>query len=217
LIFIIFLSACKTSSFFITPNEVKKEKVVLVFRDQTKKTGNITVLHESYNSIHVYYNDNILFSPEGKDSTGSISLNDVAGYWYNSDYYALKYLDIQINNSYRLLFAKRLTTDSSKIQLYELYESGEGNETGQARYSYFVSLPGYGEQEATNVKSSKFVPFFEQKMSMIVSDCPALAKKIQTKTIGYFIPMGTFNGRTHPDVMMKIIDEYNHCDIKPGS
>jgi hypothetical protein len=208
---LLFLAGCKEPSAFITANEVHKEKVILVLKDQTKVPGKIDILHENYTSLNYTYNDNIQFTPEGTDSVENISLYQIAGYWHGSDYYALKKLDIQLTDTYRLLFVKRLTGDSSRIQLFELYESGRGNSSGQSQYSYYLVLPSYGPLETVNTRSSAIVPMFEQKMSMIVADCPSLAKKIQTKQAGYFIPMAAFNRRTHPDVMMRIINEYNNC------
>jgi hypothetical protein len=209
---LIFLTGCKSPSAFLTPNEVHKEKVVLLLRDQSKVTGEINIFHENYNSVHVTYDEFIQFTPEGKDSSENISLYNIAGYWYGSNYYALKRLDVQMTNVYRLLFAKRLTGENSKIQLYELYESGRGNYTGETQYSYFLSLPSYGPLEAVNTRSSTIIPFFDHKMSLIVSDCPTLARKILARDNGYFIPMASFNIKKHPDVLLRIINEYNNCN-----
>ncbi len=48
-------------------------------------------------------------------------------------------------------------------------------------------------------------------MSLLVEDCPSLAQKILAKDKGYFIPGASFNIKKHPDVLMRIIDEYNKC------
>jgi hypothetical protein len=209
---LILFSGCKLTSAFLSPNEVHKEKVILLFRDQSKLAGEINILHENYNSEYVTYNEFIQFTPDGKDSSENISLYNIAGYWFESDFYALKNVDIQMTNVYRLLFVKRLTSDKSKIQLYELYESGISNNTGETRYSYYLSLPSYGPLETVNTRSNMLIPYFDHKMSLIVSDCPILAQKILAKENGYFIPMASFNLKTHPDVLLRIINEYNKCN-----
>jgi hypothetical protein len=71
-IFTLFLFSCKTPSEFLTPNEVHSEKVDLVFRDKTKVTGVINILHEYSNSPHLTYGQYIQFDPVGKDSFNMI-------------------------------------------------------------------------------------------------------------------------------------------------
>src|ERR1700722_12010498 len=121
-IFTFFLFSCKSPSQFLTPNDVNREKVDLVFRDQTKVTGVINILHEYSNSSHLTYSRYLQFDPVGKDSFKTIDINEISGYWFDSTYYALKKVDIHMNGIYRLLFLKRLTDEDSRIQLYELYE-----------------------------------------------------------------------------------------------
>ena len=95
--------------------------------------------------------------------------------------------------------------------MYELYESGIGNATGEIRYSYFISLPSFSEYKTINTRSNQLIPFFDEKMGVIVSDCPLLARKIRNRERGYFIPEMSFNTFKHREVMTKIIDEYNLC------
>jgi hypothetical protein len=211
-VFSIFLFSCKSPSEFVTSNEVHWEKVNLVFRDQAKVTGKINILHENTSSLNSSYNNYIQFIPEGKDSTESVDLNKISGYWFESNYYALKKLDIHMNGIYQLLFVKRLTGENSRFQLYELYESGRSNGGVDIEYIYFLSYPSCGPLDAINTRSSLLLPSFEQKMSLLVADCPSLAQKIEEKEKGYFIPLTSFNIKKHPDVLLRIIDEYNKCN-----
>ena len=210
-IVIFFLFGCKSPSEFLTANEVHKEKVDLVLRNQTKITGVIDIQHENSNSQHVSYNQYIEFNPEGRDTSERIDINEIAGYWFDSTYYALKKLDVYMNGVYRLLFVKRLTDENSRIHLYELYESGNANDVGNFEYSYFLSYPSCGPLDAINTRSHLLMPSFEQKMSVLVEDCPDLAQKILAKDKGYFIPVTSFNIKKHPEVLMRIINEYNKC------
>ena len=208
----IFLYGCKSPSEFLTANEVHQEKVDLVFQDHTKVTGQIDIEHENSNSLNVTYNKYIQFTPEGKASVENIDIYKISGYWYHSTFYALKKLDIHMNGMYKLLFVKRLTGENSKIHLYELYESGSANNGGEVEYSYYLSYPSCGPLDAINTRSSILIPAFEQKMSLLVADCPVLAQKILAKDNGYFIPFTSFNIKKHPDVLLRIIDEYNKCN-----
>ena len=116
-----------------------------------------------------------------------------------------------MNNIIRLLFVRRLTPEKSKIQLYELYESGNGNPTGETRYTYYLSLPGYSPLTTINAQSSDVVPYFDEKVSKMVADCPALANKIRNREKGYFLPAVTFDAKRPGEVLLKIIKEYDQC------
>ena len=212
LICLIFLTACKATGGFITPNEIHGEKVTLLLNDQSKLNGTLSVEHENSNSLHVTYNEYFDFIPEGKDSTQRMSMYNMQGYWYKTDFYAVKKVDIQMNGTFRLLFVKRLTGEHSKMDLYELYESGRGNYSGNDQYSYYISIPGCGPYDAINTRSSVLVPSFGTKMSLLVEDCPALAQKVLAHDKGYFIPLTSFNAHKYPEVLLRIISEYNQCN-----
>ena len=210
-IFLIFLSACKPSGFMVSPNEVRDAKVVLYLWDKTKMTGNINIDLENGSGLHVEFKPYIEFMPEGKTNWEKIKITDIEGYSSGMDYFAVKNLDVDLNNTHFMLFVKRMTPENSKIQLYELYESGKGNSTGDAGYTYYLSFPGYAPRQTMNAKSNQLVPNFELKMSNLVEDCPSLAKKIRTKEKDYYLPMNTFNRKKTPEVLMRIINEYDSC------
>ena len=165
------------------------------------------------NGIHTYvlYRPFVDIIPEGKTENKRIPLSEITGYRLGPSFYDLKIVDIRMNGVNRLLFVKRLTPADSKLHLYELHESGKNNETGESLYSYYLSLPGFGSLQTINTHATGVIPGFEDKMSAIVSDCPALAQKIKEKAKGYYIPFVSFDGRKHPTVLLKIISEYNNC------
>ncbi len=211
-LFILLLATgCKEPTYLNSSNELSKEKVILYLRDQSRIPGTLTLSLENFYNLNVDSKTSIRFRPEGDSAEENINLNVVEGYSIGPDFYALKKLDLFLNNTFYLLFVKRLTAESSKIQLYELYESGRGNNTGEIKYSYYLSLPSYGTLETMNTRSSGLVPSFDEKMSEIVYDCPALSQKIQAKAKGYFLPLTSFNIKKHPEVLLKIINEYNNC------
>ena len=62
--------------------------------------------------------DVVKFIPEGDTVGMKLNIQDVIGYSMDKDYYALKRIDLYINEQYHLLFVKRLTGENSRIQLY---------------------------------------------------------------------------------------------------
>src|SRR5882724_1105243 len=189
LILILFLFSCVPSqSYFKTPNNVHNIKVVLHLLNKPDMAGIITVPWENNFDKDQHYTDAVKFLPEGENVEVNLNIKDVLGYTLGKDYYALKKIDLFINDQYHLLFVKRLTSENSRIQLYELYETGLGNDMSEIRYSYFISLPKFGQFETLNTSSKRLIPDFDLKMSALVSDCPALAEKIRNRENGYFVP-----------------------------
>lgn len=211
--FLIFLSGCKTTGFFVSPNDVHKEKVLLYLRNQEKISGVINISMEYGSGLHADFSPILEIMPEGKTTWQKLDMNDITAYSIGSNYYPVKRVDVDMNGALDLLFVKRLTAENSRIQLYELYQSGKANYTGEATTSYYLSFPGFGPLETLNAKSSRLVPNFEFKMSSMVEDCPALEKKIRKKEKGYFLALGTFNIKTTPTVLMTIIREYDSCNL----
>lgn len=209
--FLFFLAACSPQSYFKSPNNVSKKKVTLYLRNEQPVTGILTIpFEENFNRPPTNV-QTLKFIPEGKAGEENIDIHDITGYSLDKNYYALKNLYLLSTNSNHWLFVKRLTGEDSRIQLYELYETGRGNHTGESVYTYFISLPTYGPYETLNTHSVKLIPDFNQKMSELVSDCPSLAEKIRDRQNGYFIPLVSFNTFKHKEVMMKIVNEYNSC------
>ena len=60
------------------------------------------------------------------------------------------------------------------------------------------------------LSSSKFTPNFDEKMSLLLADCPTLAHKITEKQEGYYYRQVSFTER-RADVLLNIISEYNKC------
>lgn len=205
------LGSCTAQSYFKSPNDVCKKKAVLYLRNKPEVAGSLTIpFEENFNRPPANV-QTLKFIPEGGTQEDNIEVKEVIGYSIGKDYYALKNLFLFTDNRYHLLFAKRMTSEDSKMQLYELYESGKGNVTGETQYSYFISLSTFNQNETLNTHSIRLIPDFDQKMSELVSDCPSLAQKIRNKENGYFIPFFTFKTFKHKEVMSKIVNEYNNC------
>ena len=127
-LFILLLATgCKEPTYFISSNELSKEKVILYLRDQSRIPGTLTLSLEKTCNLNVDSKTSIRFRPEGDGAERKISIlmwsKDIQS---GPDFYALKKLDLFLNHAFYLLFVKRLTAESSKIQLYELYMNPEG-------------------------------------------------------------------------------------------
>jgi hypothetical protein len=211
LFILILLAACKPGGYIVSPNEVRKEKAILYLRNGEKINGEINIELESNSAQHTEFKPLVEILPEGKTVWQKINIVDIAAYSTDKDYYPAKNLDVDLNGTHFLMFVKRLTAEKSKIQLYELYESGRGTYTGEPKYSYFLSFPGYAPYQTINARSSQLIPGFDFKMSSMVEDCPILAKKIRSRQKDYFLSMTTFNRKMTPEVLMRIINEYDSC------
>src|SRR5215212_6023014 len=189
--------------YFNTPNDLKNGKSV---------DGKIIINKSSFLSspVKVY--------TEGDKKPMQFPLMDVKGYEIRNDYYALKEIRGGISIGHRYSFMKRLTAENSRIQLYENTEkvttnSGYNNNISTTSYEteYFMQLPGEEGDAVWSLSSNKFVPNFDEKMSKMVSDCPALSKKIANKEEGYFYRQVTMFKEKRADVLLNIIEEYNRC------
>jgi hypothetical protein len=211
--FFIILSGCKSEGYLVSPNDVHKAKVILYTKSQGQISGYIDISMEYGSGQHPNFSPVLEIMPEGKTAWQKLNINDITAYSLGSDYYPVKMVDVEMNGPPYQCFVKRLTAENSKIQLYELYQSGKANYTGDPTTSYYLSFPGYGPQQTINAKGSQLVPNFDLKMSSMVEDCPALAKKIRKMEKGYFLNMATFNIKTTPSVLMRIINEYDSCNL----
>ena len=196
---------CKPVAYFNTPNDIFRKDCTVYMLDGIEKNGKITIMfetgHDADRSISLM-NDN---------HEEKISMESIKSYKINEDYYFPKIIDLEFNGSDRLLFVKRLTQEKSRIQMYELHQQKKQTADGEDHFFYFISLPMQGRLETWNVGGQHFSPHFEEKMSDLVEDCPALSNKIQQKEKGYFLAQLTSSNFKRVEVLKRIIDEYNDC------
>jgi hypothetical protein len=201
------LAGCKTNSYFKTSNDVLRKNGTVYFFNGKEKTGLITIQFETTTEKSNY----IELLTDGETAAEKIDAKTVKGYSINGDYFVPKKVDLYYTGTYNLLFVKRLTPEKSKIQLYELHQLYKSNVTGEELYFYFISLPEHDIYDTWNTYSNNLVPYFDLKMGKIVEDCPELAKKIKSKSKGYFLSQINFNTSKKVAVLKKIIEEYNLC------
>lgn len=205
LILVVFLTGCKTFSYFGTANDVSQIEGTLYLLNGEEKNGLLTVQFEM--GIQV---DRFIHVKNG-DQEEKYLIDSVKCYKIKSNIYFPKKIIPESDGIERILFVKQLSKENSKIVLYEFYKNQAHTDDGKDFYMYFISVPGLARLETWNLGSKNLVPNFDIKMSTIVADCPSLSNKIKTKVKGYFLPQFTLTTQSRIKVLTKIIDEYNNC------
>jgi hypothetical protein len=210
-LFLMALSSCKSMAYFDTPNDLKNMPATLYLTNGRSYQGKLAVHTSNYsaNAVKIYL--------EGDKKPMNFPIMEVKGYDFRNDYYELKEVRGGLRLGKEYSFMKRLTKDGSRIHLYENTQkvtTSSGPNTGSyTRYEtqYFLQLPNEQGDAVWPLSSSKFVPNFDEKMSKLVADCPALAAKIANKESGYFYAQVSMFKEKRANVLMQIIDEYNQC------
>ena len=181
--------------------------------------GQITLNLEVYRPSRL----EITVTPAGSKESQKVAISDIKGINIRGDYYEPKLIDMGgFGNNDEFRFVKRLTKEGSRIHLYELLEqrtrettSRNGRSTGSYttnEHTYYITTPAHTRQMAAwNLEGRRLTPDFEDKMSEIVKDCPALAEKIKRKEKGYFYAQISLIDSKRIETMFTIIDEYNRC------
>ncbi|HUC79968.1 MAG TPA: hypothetical protein VMR70_03595 [Flavisolibacter sp.] len=206
-----FLSSCGSVSSFESPNSLRNMNGTLFLRNGKSIDGKLVV------QVGNMFSSDVKIYEEGDKKPMNFSVKEVAGYRIHNDHYFLKEKKSGLGR--RQSFMRRITPADSRIHLYEEQEKvsetskANGVTNSRTRYEkeYYLQLPNEPTDDVYSLGSSRFVPNFDEKMSRIVSDCPALAQKISSKADGYFYAqIGLFKEK-RVNVLMTIIEEYNRC------
>ena len=166
---------------------------------------------------------NVKIYLDGEKKAQRYKFPEVKGYSVRNEYYELKEVKdgVAFNRAYRFHFMKRLTPANSKIHLFEYLDkqtsySGYGGYRRNNSYTsleknYYIQLPYEKNDGVWDIGLSKLVPNFDEKMSKIVDDCPALSQKITNKEKGYFYSQMGGGDEKRVDLLWNIINEYNQC------
>lgn len=205
------LIGCKASSYLESPNSLRNITGTLYLTNGKTVNGKLII-----------NTDNILGTPikvyaKGEKEAMKFGIYDVKGYEMRGSYYALKEIRQGINLGRNYSFMKRLTKEDSRIHLYENEERTSSNNPDNTarttRYisEYYLQMPGDEGDAVYALSGNKFTPNFDEKMSALVADCPALAKKIKDREEGYFYRQISLYNEKRADVILNIIGEYNSC------
>lgn len=205
-ILLIFFVSCKATSFFNTPNDIKKVYGTVYMIDGTVKKGLITIDLENY---HLEYHRIHIDFPE-KGGGEDLQFTDIFSYEVDGATYIPKKIDIHLTGHYDFLFLKRLTTVHDKMQLYELHQDFKSNDLGEETDLYYISFLGDPFYNAIDINSDKLIPNFDKKMGAMVAGCPKLAAKIHEKRNGYYYTFLSLRPKKY-DAIKRIVKEYNQC------
>ncbi|MCE3282342.1 MAG: hypothetical protein K0Q66_1079 [Chitinophagaceae bacterium] len=211
---IILFSACRSAATFESPNEFRNLSGTLHLTNGRTVEGKLVVNTDNSLGSRVK-----VFLP-GEKKPQHYALQDVEGYDLRGEYYELKEIRGGFSLGANYSFMKQLTPKGSRIHLYENLEKDkstvtnrDGTTSTRTRYEtqYYMQFPAETGDAVWAVNSSKFVPNFDEKMSKLVADCPALASKIANKDAGYFYAQVSLFKEKRADVLWNIISEYNRC------
>lgn len=212
---IILISSCNTPT-FVTANNMRNIFGKVYFKNGTTEEGEISVNNEGGFARREF----IRFKARnGKEE--KIAFQDFEELEIRGEYYVPRKLqegNLFTNNN--MFLVKRLTKLESRIQFYEhkrVRNQSNTNNNGQVynntynSYDYFIQMVGMDKYETYNIMSRDIVPNFEDKVSVLVKDCPSLAARIKAKEKGYFYAQISLNQDKRFDTWMQIIDDYNKC------
>ncbi len=210
IVIVVLFASCKSAAFFESPNSLRNITGKLYLTNGRTVEGKLVI-----NTDNFLGNPVKVFLP-GEKQAQKYALHDVQAYETREEYYVLKEVrgnGLSLGRNYS--FMKRLTQQDSRIHLYENMQkvTSTNNGTSSSRYEtqYYMQFPSETGDAVWAVNSSKFVPNFDEKMSKLVEDCPALAKKIADKESGYFYAQVSLFKEKRADVLWNIITEYNKC------
>ena len=210
------LAGCKPYAYFKTPNDLLNQSCTVYLTDGTVKKGMLSIQFETGRKA----GNNVQLRTE-KNAEEKIRIDHIKYYQLGDDYYYPKIINLEpyeivykdklyVKNMDNIVFVKLLTKQNDKILFYELYQSRVGSLDGVEQHEYFVSFPGEPLYSAWNIRSSKFFPLFDEKMSSLLSDCPVLANKIRLQSDGYYAAQVSFDVKKYT-IFKRIVDEYNAC------
>lgn len=212
-ILLMVFASCKSITSFESPNSLRNMTGTLFLTNGKSVDGKLVI------EMGNFFGSAVKIYADGEKDAMKFNLGEVEGYRIRNDYYFLKEKKGGIGLGRRLSFMKRLTSENSRIHLYEDREkitetsTVNGNTTTRTRYEteYYMQLPNTEGSNVYPLDGSKFVPNFDEKMSRMVSDCSTLSQKIAAKESGYFYAQISLFKEKRADVLMNIIEEYNRC------
>jgi hypothetical protein len=210
---IVVLSSCKTIAYYDSPNDLNYINGTLYLTNGEKIDGKLSINESTGGPVKLYV--------DGEKKPQRYRFPEIEGYSIRNEFYEFKEIldGMTFNRAYRFRFMKRLTPAHSKIHLYEYLDKQTYSRDGHRRSpgitsidkEYYIQLPSEKEDGVWNISLSRFTPNFDEKMSKIVNDCPALSQKIANKKKGYFYSQVGGSEETRVDMLWNIISEYNEC------
>jgi hypothetical protein len=214
--FLLEINWCKTTSYLKSPNNFTNENCQVVLSDGSQIDGKLSVQFETGQNTN-----NKLKIITADNSEKRILITDIKYFKHQGQYYFPKEINLEsytipvrdkmyLPDVRNILFLRSLTGEDAKLQLFELFRSRSNSIEAYDQYDYYISFKNENRFVAWSIRGNKFFPKFEEKMSSIVSDCPALAEKIKNKETGYIVKQFSVDARKN-EIIKKIVEEYNKC------
>ena len=202
------------STFFKTANEMRGIQGQIVLRNGKELEGKIRT-KVNFSKLEKNY---VEITSE-KEKTTRYNMEDIASMTVRNNTYVPKILQAGSWGMDQARFVKVISPAGAKIKLYEYLTISSNTATvggvvssyDQTNFAYYVSMPGDGDLECTNIENRRFVPDFDEKVADLVKKCKPLSKKIKSKDKDYYYPLIVSNDR-RINVWLNIINEYDHCN-----
>ena len=188
------------------------QQATLFINDTTVLYGKLLLAKKNWSfnndiGIHFYEGSNKkpkFYKPE-----------EIKAFAMGTNYYEPKFLAQggSANTPSKKTMVRRLSPEGSKMVMFE-YLSHTSTKNGNGTVSYndevvtFVQLPNTKDDKIYQFTDNKFTPKFDERVSKLFSDKPALAEKISHKDKDFFYPFVTSQGN-QLRVWWNIVNEYN--------
>jgi len=207
---VIAFTACNTPR-YAGVNDMNAQPATVYFKD-TAMAGQLSIGTKQFSFSNVKY---IQFAEGASKEYKYYHPKDIIGFSFNGSYYIGKYLsaDAAFFTPENKTFVKLLTEKSSKIKMYEYtaittVKNSQGVSSTKSTRSNYVELPNTSDDVIYNFTSNKFTPNFDDKVSALLANAPALAEKIKSKNKQVFYGWLS-NDDIRLQVWWNIINEYN--------
>lgn len=210
ILFGLLLTACNTPR-YAGVNNMNAQPATVYFKNGSQ-TGQLSIGLGQFNFSTVKY---IQFATGTSNDYKYYRPTDIVGFMFNGSYYYGKYMNK--SQAYftpeNKTFVKLLTEKDSKIKMYQYsatntVTNGNGTKSTVSSKENYIEMPNTVDDVIYGFNSNKFCPSFDEKVSIMVADKPALAQKIRNKDKQFFYPLVT-NDEKRLQVWWNIINEYN--------
>lgn len=209
---ILIFTGCKPTANLISPNQMQNMQGTLYLNNGQSIDGRLTLNVTGFNRRSA-----IRILRDGARDAERYYIDEVKGYKMRNDYFELMEIRSNTGIGQRISFMRRLTAENSRIGMYENRERETQNDINNnntfVRWNNvpYIQIPGEPANQVWSLESNRFTPNFDEKVSRMVADCPALARKIANKEEGYFYRQVSLQQNRRLYVMDNIIREYNDC------
>jgi hypothetical protein len=215
---VIILASCASmaiapSTSFNNANDVQNIKATVILQDNSSMLGYLTLKNKSTQkaaSVRL---------PKER-TTIDFHAHDIKAYEIEDTHYALKLIEPNSQKIYvwgkplpYKSFVKRLTPQQYEIQLYTYEEKITEQKSSLTKTitHYFVEFTKTNPEVLIDVIDPKFLTQFQQLLSNLQQQCPALDQKINTNDQAYTISSKKKNARERSNILYNIAKLYNEC------